>query len=93
MVPIVRRESFSDTTFLWEVLAPDVARAAKPGHFVMLRLHEGGERIPLTVADFDRDKGTIISVLTAPKLGFSPTVPQREDGMRIEPPVSVPRLP
>ena len=49
MYSIVRRESFSDTTFLWEVLALDVARAAKAGHFVMLRLHEGSERIPLTV--------------------------------------------
>ena len=54
MYKIVRREAFSDVTFLWEVEAPDVARAAEPGHFVMLRLREGGERIPLTVADFDR---------------------------------------
>ena len=65
MYPIIRREVFSDTTFLWEVLAPDVARAAEPGHFVMLRLHEGGERIPLTVADYDRDKGTITMVIQA----------------------------
>ena len=65
MYPIIRREAFSETTFLWEVLAPDVARAAQPGHFVMLRLHEGGERIPLTVADFDRDKGTITMVIQA----------------------------
>jgi homotetrameric NADPH-dependent glutamate synthase len=61
--PIVRREAFSDTTFLWEVEAPDVAAAAQPGHFVMLRLREGGERIPLTVADFDRKKGTITMVV------------------------------
>jgi glutamate synthase (NADPH/NADH) small chain len=60
---IVRREAFSDTTFLWEVEAPDVAHAAEPGHFVMLRLREGGERIPLTVADFDRKKGTITMVV------------------------------
>jgi glutamate synthase (NADPH) small chain len=60
---IVRREAFSDTTFLWEVEAPDVAQAAQPGHFVMLRLREGGERIPLTVADFDRKKGTITMVV------------------------------
>jgi homotetrameric NADPH-dependent glutamate synthase len=60
---IVRREAFSDTTFLWEVEAPDVALAAQPGHFVMLRLREGGERIPLTVADFDRKKGTITMVV------------------------------
>ena len=62
---ILRREAFSDTTFLWEVLAPDVARAAQPGHFVMVRLHEGCERIPLTVADFDRDAGTITIVVQA----------------------------
>ncbi len=65
MYPIVRRESFSDTTFLWEVLAPDVARAARPGHFVMVRLHEGAERIPLTVADMDPERGTITMVIQA----------------------------
>ena len=65
MYPIIRRESFSDTTFLWELLAPDVARAAQPGHFVMLRLHEGGERIPLTVADYDPERGTITMVIQA----------------------------
>ena len=54
MYKIVRREAFSDTTFLWDVHAPDVAASAQPGHFVMLRLREGGERIPLTVADYDR---------------------------------------
>ena len=63
MYTIVRREAFSDTTFLWEVSAPDVARAAQPGHFVMLRLHDGGERIPLTVADYDRERGTITMVV------------------------------
>lgn len=65
MYRILRRESFSETTFLWEVEAPDVARSAQAGHFVMLRLHEGGERIPLTVADFDRDRGTITIVVQA----------------------------
>jgi glutamate synthase (NADPH) small chain len=65
MTNILRREAFSDTTFLWEVDAPDVARAAQPGHFVMLRLHDGAERIPLTVADFDRQKGTITMVIQA----------------------------
>jgi homotetrameric NADPH-dependent glutamate synthase len=65
MYPIIRRLALSDTTFLWEVLAPDVAQAAEPGHFVMLRLREGGERIPLTVADYDRDKGTITMVIQA----------------------------
>lgn len=59
MYTIVRHQAFSDITFLWEVLAPDVANAARPGQFVMIRLREGGERIPLTVADFDRGKGSI----------------------------------
>jgi len=62
---IVRHEAFSDTTFLWEVFAPDVAQAAEPGQFVMLRLHEGGERIPLTIADFDRRRGTVTLVIQA----------------------------
>jgi homotetrameric NADPH-dependent glutamate synthase len=65
MYRIVRREAFSDTTFLWEVLAPDVAKSAQPGHFVILRLHEGAERIPLTVADYDRAAGTITMVIQA----------------------------
>jgi glutamate synthase (NADPH/NADH) small chain len=63
MYPIVRREAFSDTTFLWEVHAPDIAQSALPGHFVMLRLYDGGERIPLTVADYDRERGTITMVV------------------------------
>lgn len=65
MYAIARREVFSENTFLWEVLAPDVAMAAQPGHFVMLRLNEGGERIPLTVADFDRERGTVTVVVQA----------------------------
>jgi homotetrameric NADPH-dependent glutamate synthase len=65
MFRILRREAFSETTFLWEVEAPDVANAAEPGHFVMVRLREGGERIPLTVADFDRERGTITMVIQA----------------------------
>jgi len=50
---------------MWEIEAPDVARAAQPGHFVMVKHTEAGERIPLTVADFDRDKGTITLVIQA----------------------------
>jgi len=65
MYTIVRQQAFSENTFLWEVHAPDIARAAQPGHFVMLRLRDGGERIPLTVADFDRENGTITMVIQA----------------------------
>jgi glutamate synthase (NADPH) small chain len=65
MYQIVKREQFGPVTFLWEVLAPDVAKACQPGHFVMVRIDETGERIPLTVADFDRDKGTVTIVVQA----------------------------
>ena len=65
MYRIVKREQFGPVTFLWEVEAPDVAKACQPGHFVMVRIDETGERIPLTVADFDRDKGTVTVVVQA----------------------------
>ncbi|MDR3515640.1 MAG: NADPH-dependent glutamate synthase [Azospirillaceae bacterium] len=65
MYQIIRREVFSDTSFLWEIEAPDVAQSAEPGHFVMIRLYEGGERIPLTVADYDRQRGTVTIVVQA----------------------------
>jgi homotetrameric NADPH-dependent glutamate synthase len=62
---ITRRKQFGPSTFLWDVQAPDVARAARPGHFIMARIDEHGERIPLTVADFDRDRGTVTVVIQA----------------------------
>jgi len=65
MYQIVDREVFSDTTFRWDVFAPDVAQSARPGQFIMLRLHDGGERIPLTIADFDRRLGTVTLVVQA----------------------------
>jgi homotetrameric NADPH-dependent glutamate synthase len=65
MYPIVRREQFSDATFLWDIHAPDVAASALPGHFVMLRLYDGAERIPLTVADYDRQRGIVTVVVQA----------------------------
>ena len=65
MYRIVKREQFGPVTFLWEVEAPDVAKACQPGHFVMVRIDETGERIPLTVADFDRNKGTVTVVVQA----------------------------
>ena len=65
MFRIVRRESLTPSTFLWEVDAPDVAASARAGQFVMVRLHEGAERIPLTIADFDPDRGTVTVVVQA----------------------------
>jgi NAD(P)H-flavin reductase len=62
---IVKKEVYSPVTYMWEVEAPDVARMAQPGHFVMVRMNERGERIPLTVADFDRQRGTVTVVVQA----------------------------
>ncbi len=62
---IVTREDFSDVTYLLEVRHPMMAKAAKPGQFVIVMLNEHGERIPLTIADFDAKKGTITLVIQA----------------------------
>jgi len=62
---IVRREDFSDVTYLLEVRHPLMAKAARPGQFVIVMLNESSERIPLTIADFDRVHGTITLVIQA----------------------------
>ena len=62
---IVTREDFSDVTYLLEVRHPLMAKAAKPGQFVIVMLNEQGERIPLTIADFNAKKGTITLVIQA----------------------------
>ena len=59
MFRIVRKKELNPTVTLMEVDAPFVARKAEPGQFIILRVDEEGERIPLTVADFDREKGTV----------------------------------
>ncbi len=65
MFKIKKRVQFSPVTFLWEIDAPDIARAARPGHFVMVRHGDGGERVPLTIADSDPKAGTITLVIQA----------------------------
>ncbi|MGE5666918.1 MAG: sulfide/dihydroorotate dehydrogenase-like FAD/NAD-binding protein [Betaproteobacteria bacterium] len=62
---IVARRDFSDVTYLLEVRHPMLAKAAKAGQFVIVMASEQGERIPLTIADYDRDKGTITLVIQA----------------------------
>ena len=65
MFEITAREDFSDVTYLLEVQHPMLARAARPGQFVIVIAHERGERSPLTIADFDREKGTVTLVIQA----------------------------
>ncbi len=62
---IVAREDFSDATYLLQIRHPMMARAARPGQFVIVIASEHGERIPLTIADFDREAGTITLVIQA----------------------------
>ena len=62
---IVARQDFSDVTYLLEFEHPMMARAARPGQFVIVMPEEHGERIPLTIADFDREKGTVTLVIQA----------------------------
>ena len=59
MYEIVAKEVLSPVTKLMVISAPEVARKAKAGQFVIVRVVEEGERVPLTIADYDRDEGTI----------------------------------
>jgi len=56
---ILAREDLAPVTKLMVIAAPDVARKAKAGQFVIVRVAEEGERVPLTIADYDRNEGTI----------------------------------
>lgn len=62
---IVAREDFSAVTYLLEVHHPQMAKAAQPGQFVIVMAAPEGERIPLTIADFDRARGTVTLVVQA----------------------------
>jgi NAD(P)H-flavin reductase len=62
---IVGREDFSEATYSLLVRHPRMAKAARPGQFVIVMSHAAGERIPLTIADFDRRNGTITLVVQA----------------------------
>lgn len=59
MYKIVKKEVLNPTVTLMEIDAPMVAKKAQPGQFIILRTDENGERMPLTIADYDRSKGTV----------------------------------
>jgi ferredoxin--NADP+ reductase len=63
MAKILEKRSLTPVTKLFRVDSPLVAAAAKPGQFVIVRIREGGERIPLTIADYDREAGTLTIVV------------------------------
>jgi ferredoxin--NADP+ reductase len=59
MFRIVKKEPLNPTVVLFEIEAPMIAKKAEPGQFIILRVDENGERIPLTIHDYDREKGTV----------------------------------
>jgi ferredoxin--NADP+ reductase len=63
MVRIVEKRQLTPITKLFRVEAPLIARAARAGQFVIVRVREGGERIPLTIADYDRESGLLTIVV------------------------------
>ena len=74
MYKILNKETLNPTVIKMEIEAPYVAKKAQPGQFIILRTDEDGERIPLTVADYDREKGTVTIIFqivgaTTEKLG------------------------
>ncbi len=71
MNKIISKEQFSEKVFKYEVEAPLIAKSRKAGHFVMVRVGDKGERMPLTIADSDTEKGTI--TLVVQKVGLSST--------------------
>ena len=62
MFKILKKQDLSDLVTLFEIEAKDITKKARPGNFFVLKIHEEGERIPLTIADFDREKGILTTV-------------------------------
>lgn len=63
MYPIVRKEKLADQIYLMDIKAPRVAKECLPGQFIIAKMDEVGERIPLTICDYDREKETVTIVV------------------------------
>ena len=62
MYPIIKKKKLADKIFLMDVKAPRVAKSCLPGQFVIVKMDEEGERIPLTICDYDKEAGTVTIV-------------------------------
>ena len=69
MFKIVRKKELNSTVTLMDIEAPFIARKAKAGQFIIFRIDEKGERVPLTIAGYDREKGTVTIIFQ--KVGFA----------------------
>ena len=65
MFKILEKDAAAHNVWRYVIAAPDVAKKAQPGQFVVLRLHERGERIPISISDWDREAGTITLIVQA----------------------------
>ena len=65
MYPILEKRALAEQIWLMKILAPRVARSARPGQFVIVRADERGERIPLTISDYDAAEGSVTLVIQA----------------------------
>lgn len=63
MFPIVKKRKLAENIYLFDVLAKRVAAKCLPGEFVIVKQDKQGERIPLTVCDYDREAGTVTIVI------------------------------
>src|SRR5574344_1714601 len=63
MYRIVRKEALRPTVTLYEIEAPLIAKKAQPGQFIILRVDENGERIPITINNYDPEKGTVTIIV------------------------------
>ncbi|MFV0464691.1 MAG: sulfide/dihydroorotate dehydrogenase-like FAD/NAD-binding protein [Lachnospiraceae bacterium] len=62
MYPVVKKQKLADKIYLMDVVAPRVAKTCEPGQFIIVKMDEEGERVPLTICDYDRAAGTITIV-------------------------------
>ena len=62
MYKIMKAVTLAEKIFLMDVKAPRIAKSCQPGEFVIVKMDERGERIPLTICDFDRQAGTVTIV-------------------------------
>ena len=69
MFKIVRKKELNPTVTLMDIEAPFIAKKAKAGQFIIFRIDEQGERVPLTIAGYDREAGTVSIIFQ--KVGFA----------------------
>ena len=83
MYKIVRKETLNELVELMEIHAPYVARKCQPGQFIILRVDEDGERVPLTIADYNREKETVTIIYQV--VGYSTKLlSQKKEGEYVE---------